>query len=297
MNLTRFFTVFTQLFLSCGVITGLYFFCESKTCGFRPYLILSNLPNDPRWDMPELTPEEQKNVETLLNQRFRFLGSGGWCFAFLGEDRKTVLKFYRHTHLGPLEIAKNFSFQKLLLKSPTLPRDSSYFQEFTFNSCALMYREMKERTGLLYVHLNKTEGKHKPVTLIDNIGVQHVIDLDKTEFVLQKRADLLIPHIHALASQNKMSEAKACLEDILLCLRQIYQKGIKDHDTSLRNNFGFTDQGAIALDLSSFGQDLTLQNLDTYQSVIRIKTKRLSHYLKKYQPELYAHFEQKLCEL
>jgi hypothetical protein len=286
-----------KLFVLAALITGLGLFCDSQTKGFRPYLIVSNLPNDPRWEVPPLAKEEQKQINCLLDQPFTYLGAGGWCIAFLGEDRKTVLKFYRHNHLLPETLIKDFSFEKLLMKTKPLPQDASYHQEFNFKSCTLLYKESRELTGLLYIHLNKTEGLHKPVTLIDNVGVRHTIDLDKTEFVVQKKARLLLEHIDDLAKHNKKEEAKCCLDDMLACLLSLYKRGHRDYDHSLRNNFGYTEDGAVTLDLSSFGFDESLKKLGEYRKEVVIKTRRLSRFLEKNHKDLSDYFEQKLNEV
>ncbi|MBS0605169.1 MAG: hypothetical protein JSS60_09080 [Verrucomicrobia bacterium] len=297
MKIKKRLTLLVKVLAAAAVFAGLQQFCESQTKGFRPYLIVSNLPNDPRWDVPPLAEEEKKRIDALLDQPFTFLGSGGWCIAFLGEDKKTVLKFYRHSHLRPSTILREFSFEKLLMKCAPWPQGAPYFQEFNFKSCALLYKEAKERTGLLYVHLNKTEGMHKPVTLIDNIGVRHTIDLDKTEFLVQKKAELLMPHIHRLAKEKKIEEAKRCLDDMIECLLAIYKKGARDYDHSLRNNFGYTEDGAVTLDLSSFGPDESLMKPGEYRKEIVVKTRRLSRYLDKNHHDLYIYFEGRLSEL
>ncbi len=280
-----------------AALVGIKFFCDFQTKGFRPYLILSNLPNDPRWEVPALSTEEQKNVDALLDQKFTFLGTGGWCYAFLGEDQTTVLKFYKHCHLLPSTIRREFSFEKLLLRAAPWPENAPYFQEFNFKSCMLMYREAKERTGLLYVHLNKTEGKHKSVTLIDNVGVKHAIDLDKTEFVVQKKAELLVPHLQKLMDQQKCDEAKRCIDNLIECLHTFYQKGIRDYDKSIRKNFGFIGEFAVSLDISSFGPDPSLKDPGLHRKEIALKTHRVARWLKKHHPALHSHYENRLSTI
>jgi hypothetical protein len=297
MEIKKVLTHFLKFLGAAALCCGLYLFCEKQTQGFRPYLILSNLPNDPRWEIPPLSTEEQNKIDALLDQPFTFLGSGGWCYAFLGKDQKTVLKFFRHTHLSPLSILKNFSFDKLLFKSLPLPQNIEYFQEFNFNSCMLLWNKVRERSGLIYVHLNKTRNLHKPVTLIDSIGVCHQINLDKTEFVIQKKAELLIPHLASLIKQQKIEETKSAIDDMLNCLLSLYKSGVRDHDTSLRHNFGYTDDGAITLDLSSFGFDESLKDSSLYKKEIVFKTKRLKHWLKKYHPDLFTYYEERLNEI
>lgn len=297
MNLKKVARLFAKLLIAVMIFTALAYFCNKQTKGFRPYLILSDLPNDSRWEVPPLNLEEQKQIDTLLDQSFTYLGSGGWCYAFLGQDKKTVLKFYRHTHLLLPSIMQEFSLQKLLLKSPRLSPGTSYFQEFNFKSCILLYTQAKERTGLQYVHLNKTEGLHKPVTLFDNIGVKHIIDLDKTEFVVQKKADLLLPHIDRLVAEKNMTQAKQCIDDIIECLLTFYKLGARDYDSSLRNNFGYIEEGAVSLDLSSFGIDETLKKPGEYRKELVIKTRELSRFLRKNHEPLHHYLEERLSEI
>lgn len=279
------------------VIFGLSYFCKTQTKGFRTYFILSNLPNEPRWEAPPLSQAEQSHIDSLLDQPFTYLGSGGWCYAFLGEDQKTVLKFFKHEHFFLSTILRNFSFNKLLMQSSPWPKETPYFQEFNFKSCTLLYKEAKERTGLLYLHLNKTKGLHKPVRLIDNIGVRHTIDLDKTEFVVQKRAELLFDHINRLAKEQKIETAKHSLDDMIDCLLTLFKRGARDLDLSLHNNFGYTEDGAITLDLSSFELDESLKSPGNYRKELIVKTRWLSRFLNKNHPDLYTHFENRLSEI
>ena len=287
-----------KLLLATAIFMGLQKFCYQQTRGFRPYWILSNLPNDPRWEVPPLSEKEQKEIDALLDQPFTFLGCGGWTFAFLGQDKKTVLKFYRHTHLRPQEMLKDFSLKKLFLQSDPWPPNTGYFQEFNFKSCSLLYSLVKERTGILYVHINKTQGKHKPVTLYDNIGIRHTIDLDKTEFVVQKKAELVFPHLEKLAKEKKFEEANHCVDEMFNCLLVLCKNGLRDCDRSMKNNFGYTEDGAVTLDLSSFIIDEELKNPGHYRKEIMYKTHKMAHILRKHYPsEISAHCEKRLCEI
>jgi hypothetical protein len=103
--------------------------------------------------------------------------------------------------------------------------------------------------------------------------------------------------LEQLISQQKIHEAKHCIDDILDCLLMLYKSGVRDYDTSLRHNFGFTEEGAITLDLSSFGFDESIKTPANYKKEIVIKTKRLSHWLKKYHPDLFLYYDRRLNEL
>ena len=136
-----------RFLLFIGLATSLYFFTESQTEGFRYYHLISNLPNEPRWDVPPPSDEEMTRINQLLEQPFTFLGSGGWCYAFLGQDQKTVIKFFKHSHLYPSNILRDFSFKKLFLKSPPNNYAPYYFQPFNFISCTLLYSKLQDNRG------------------------------------------------------------------------------------------------------------------------------------------------------
>ncbi len=104
-----------RLVCSVLIFIGIYYFCESQTQGFRLQEILSDIPNHPRWETKPLSLEDQKTVEAKLKQTFRYLGSGEQSHAFLGEDQKTVLKFFRHNDLSMLKILKWFPSSKYVL--------------------------------------------------------------------------------------------------------------------------------------------------------------------------------------
>ena len=90
---------------------GLAYFCEAQTKGFRLQEILSDIPNNPSWDVEPLLAEQQKEVVQNLNQKFHYLGSGNQSHAFLGEDGKTVLKFFRHNDLSLMKILVSYQLK------------------------------------------------------------------------------------------------------------------------------------------------------------------------------------------
>jgi hypothetical protein len=278
-------------------LTGIYFFCEHQTQGFRYYQLVSNIPNDIRWQTPSLTIEERQTVDRLLDQTFTYLGKGAFCYAFLGQDQKTVLKFYSHDHLNLSALFHNFSWEKLLLKS-SLAAGFTPHQEFCFKSCKLLYSKAREKTGLIYIHLNKTHDLRKQITLIDNIGVRHTIDVNATEFVLQQRAESLIQYIDRSVQENKNQNALCAIDNYFNLLLSISKLGIRDLDRSFRNNFGILENGSvITIDISSFSEDKSLQRPAVYKKEIILKSQNLAKWLKRHHPDLFNYYDEKLTSL
>lgn len=249
------FSLTLILFLGAG------FLLETRTQGFRLAHFLTELPKDKRWQNSPLSSE----VEARLHQPFTFLGKGGWCYAFLGEDQKTVVKFFR--------------------------KDTAI--ELPFNSCSLLYKEAQEKTGLLYVHIQETKGCGALI-LYDPIGIIHSLELDKCAFVVQERADLIFSRLGSLMRQGDFAGAKKSIDTFLDCLSALHKQGLKDLDRSFTNNFGFVGEKAVALDVSSFVKDPLLQRPGAYKKETIRKVESLSRWLRKHYPELSEYCEERL---
>lgn len=273
------------LFLGMGVLLTV------KRGNFHFYEIESNLANDVKWEVAPLGVAEQQEVDLRLNQPFYYFGSGGQSIAFLGEDNKTVLKFFKHGHLRP----------QLLLKLVPLPKFLEMWRLRTllkternltpiFESVLLAYRELKEETGILYLHLNKRQKQHPTVKLIDSTGYVHFLDLNGTEFLVQNRAECLLEHIDALMVQNEFVQAEKTIDTLLNSLASLMQRGIGTSDPALRRNVGFYNDQLLFFDIGSFIRDPELKKGEIAYYEIVQKTKRLSRWLKKHHPSLYTYF-------
>src|SRR5271166_494426 len=114
-------------------------FCHRQTEGFRLQKIASQLPYRADW----ATPPASKAIQTLLSQPYRFLGSGGQCYAFVSQDGTAVIKFFKHHHMRP---------SRLLLPKQKQQRKERL--ENLFSSFKIANDLLKEETALLFLHLN-----------------------------------------------------------------------------------------------------------------------------------------------
>jgi len=302
-----------KLFLTVLVYVGLEQLIELKTHGFCLSRIQSNdLPHQERWETPPLTPEGKAQVEHLLQQPFYLIGAGSECFAFLSEDGKTVIKFFKLDKLRPVYLHRGLFLEDYSDYAGTLsPREYSppFFKknvsrllgirEFrlqrTFSSIHLAYNELKEYTGLIYLHLNPGEEFQKPLTLYDSCGIAHEIDLNRAKFVLQQCATPLIPHFETILTQGKIKEAKTCIDTLLELLLTRCQKGIADRDIVSRN-FGYIGNKAIEIDTGSFSKMATMKEKWLYRQELLYATLDLREWLKKHSPELAKYLEEQVDE-
>ena len=147
---------------------------------------------------------------------FTYLGSGARCYVFISEDRSAVIKFFKHHHMRPRHIIHKIPLTKGLEKKRAkvigIP-EKMLFALFT--SCKLANEHLKEESGLIGVHLNKTKDFNQSLTLIDKLGIRHEIDPNTVEFIIQKKAQPIFKKIAQLMKQGNICGAKQAVRAYL----------------------------------------------------------------------------------
>jgi len=277
------------LFILCSV--GISTVCQMQTNGFRLQEILSDIPNNSAWEVDPLTDQQQKEVIQNLNQTFYYLGSGKQSHAFLGEDQKTVLKFFRHNDLSLMKIVKHLSPEKWLWRLI-----KNYDPRQVFDSCKLAYLDLQDETGISYLHINKTRDQFKPVVLVDNSGVSHTINLDTTEFMVQDYCELATRRIAARMKSKDLEGAKESVKALLASIEDWSRRGILIDNPALKRNIGFCKDKVIMLDVGSLRKESSARTEERIQQEVKRTTRGLARWIYKKYPELYLCFEKELAK-
>lgn len=261
-------------------------FCHKQTRGFAMQKILSHLPTDE--EAFPLSDGDYAHIDTLLAEPFTFLHSGGQCYAFISEDKTTVLKLFKQHHLRWWRLLRALPLPAFFepLRAQQLQKMEHYSPLF-LESCTIAYRDFKEQSGLIYLHLNKTRHFNRKATLIDPLGIAHTLDLDNTQFALQKKAQLCYPKFRQLLKEGNLADAKACIDSLFALIGNRERKGIRDRDPHIRKNIGFIGNQAIEIDIGSF----TRAAPDALGSEWAKTTRRLLAYLTKHNTELSHYLE------
>ena len=216
------------------IVTTSIWFNRQKSLTFSVERISSNLAPRAEWKVT-LSDAEKQQLDTIFGQNYHYLASGTQSYAFLSEDGRYVLKFFRMKHLLP-------SFSDYL-KGRTQRRKENLTA--IFNAHKLAYDELREESGLVFIHLNKTQDLQKTITIVDRLGREHLIDLDKFEFVVQERAELLFTRLKKLPP----AEAREAAAAVLALVRRRIEKGFADQDKAVSHNYGFVGDRPIHLDI------------------------------------------------
>lgn len=240
-----------------------------KKSGFSVKKLSLNVGDHPEW---EITPEK-KDLELfnqLLLQKFTYLDRGSQSFAFVSADQKYVIKFFNMKHLTPKTVLKLVPFQ-FSYKTRKLDNRQKRLEE-TFSTIKSAYEELKEETGLLFVHLNNSKELHQKITLVDRQGKEWLVDLNKTAFIVQEKAQVFLKHFHELIQKKDFEGLERAEQLILDLIGRRCQKGFLDNDKGVIKNFGFVGNRAIQIDIGELVKDEKIKTNASFE-IKRVQNK------------------------
>ncbi len=289
------FKRFKQFFLICGAILSFYAierFCHRETDGFALVNIYS-----PEKALKHRTKPHSNEIIPLLNQKFHYLTCGSQSYVFISEDQEYVLKFFKfqHMRIPPfLEfIPLPTRFDQIREKKKEKKR---LVREKTLESYYLAFSHFQNESGLLYVHLDSTDFLNLKVPIYDKIGIRHEIELDKVEFVLQKRANLVHDTLKNWVAKGDLPRAEKALNHLLKLAAKRCKRGLGDIDPDFSTNFGFTGDQPIQIDPGRLFRDMTCSDPKNYTlEMIRI-TRDFRQWILENCPELLPSFDETMQE-
>jgi hypothetical protein len=213
---------------------------HNKTIGFSVKKITSNFAYNPDWVIPEPQGQEFDQLQSIFHQKFKYLASGSQSYAFVSEDGKYVIKFFRMKHLIP-------SIRDYLKPGRLEHRRQNLIS--IFGAHKLAYDELREDSGLVYLHLNKTQHLNTKLKATDRLGRSYEVDLDKTEFVVQKKAELIFDRLKKLLDKGDRAGADKAIASMLQMIKRQLDMKIVDQDKAVRNNYGFIGDQPVHLDI------------------------------------------------
>lgn len=264
-----------RLFISLSLLLLIGFSIKGilrMTDDFRLSGITHEMSIKEEWKIDPLSENEKTRLKHIFAQKFIYLGKGAQSYAFVSHDNQYVLKFFKFKHLRPnflLNIVPSVGFLSDWKEGEVKRKEEKL--NGVFNAYRLAWEVHRDRSGLIFIHLNKTDDLNQSVHLQDKIGLNWNVDLDTVNFVLQKRADTSRKVIYDLLSQGKVEEAKHCIRKIFELYKEEYNKGIFDHDHGVMHNTGFVGLEPIHLDVGKLYNDPSIKEpKNAYLDIVKI---------------------------
>lgn len=187
-----------------------------------------------------LTPEKKGTIDGIVSQKFTYVTQGSTHEVFLSEDGKYILKLFLDK---PRKKALPI-FSKL-----GEIRKSHKRKKRNFEGCMNAYYLLKEETGMIYYHFAPTDCFTSPLILINKFGEKREINLDITEFFLQKKAVVTFDYLDTCLALNQIEKASSAIKKLLDFTVALYRQGIVMVDLQLISNFGFIDDLPTRIDI------------------------------------------------
>ena len=228
-------------------------------------------------------PSFSQETLALFKQPYFYLSKGRQCFVFVSLDGKTVIKFFNYDRF------RFPSYLALTSRLKAYAKKRSMRFQTTFNSLQIAEAYLKEETGLIALHLQKSNNLPF-LTIFDPSSRCRIIDLNRVAFLVQKRALPLSSEIY----KRKMNDI---IDAYCSFLKTRCEKKISDDDRDCMLNFGFDQNRLINLDPGRLFFSNRFNSREGIEKEIRIATKRLHKYLMRKNPKWLPYLEQRVEEL
>lgn len=283
---------FLSIGISLTVLVGTIYLLNRNKPGFSLDKICSTFEPSKKWAIAKSSEMEKEEICETLFQDFNYLGSGEECIAFLSSDGKYVLKFFRTKNLTPKNWLKLIPLPGLeQYRFKKIDKRILRHQEL-FTSYKMAYEDLREESGLVYIHLNKTKDLHMKIRLYDRMRRCYRINLDDYEFILQKKGQLVFDRLTSLMQKGDREGALEALNILLKHVVKQCKKGFIDKDIEINPNYGFVGDKVIHFDVGRVVRDEAAQNPSYYQREVLRVGEKLEEWLKVQYPELLPGLEE-----
>jgi hypothetical protein len=192
-----------------------------------------------------------EETRDALSQPYHYLARGKQCYAFESQDGRYILKLPRMDRYGiPLWLQAGKIFFSRYREA--LEKDHLARRAFLFESFRLSFRDLKEETAVLALHLEPTVSTGKRVLLKNRLGFSYWLPLDRAIFVLQEKKSLLSRALQEALAQGNKQLANQMVEAWVAVVAARARQGILNKDGSFLRNFGYAEGKAYQIDIGSF---------------------------------------------
>lgn len=289
--LLTFFISLAVIILGYGGIRTYY----AWTDGFQLSNIERTVQFDEPWSLRQATRAEAALLDNLSKQTFTYLGKGCQSYVFESADGLYVLKFVKH---------QRFRTKPWLDMLAFIPYFDSYRNERLDHKKDKLskllvgwqtaYNQLPKETGVAFVHLNEQDPLPYNVKIVDKMGYSYTIPLQSTQFMVQRKVEMLCPYLERLIVNGQKTEAQIFLDRILSMISGFYMKGFADYDYAIMQNTGVYDGYPVPFDVGQLVRDDTASQEAHYKQALFNKTYRFKVWLGEKSPELREYLEKRL---
>jgi hypothetical protein len=241
--------------------------------------------------------KELEELQGVFAQSFSFLNEGGEFYVFVSQDQKYVIKFFKVRRLTPKYWLNYIPIPWLDKKRISKVDERERIRLETFQGLKLAFEKFRYQSGLVFLHLFRTDYLKIKIKVIDAQGKSHKISLDSVPFVLQKRVTMLPDYISMLIKEDREDDAVRALCQILDLVKESCLCGFVDDSETVECDYGFIEERAVRV---GGGRLLREEPGSSFRSVLREvfrASKAIEAWLVRNHPSLVPKFQDEVQDL
>ena len=264
---------------------------QMLTHGFRKEKIKVKLQKSSKI----LDSEKNKKVLKILSQNFYYLDKGCQTYVFESENKEYVLKFIRFSRY---KMPFWMNFTKICEKGKDYynQRQSQRQKRFfsTMRSYEITDEFLKKETGVIYVHLKKTN-LNKIVKFFDKTKRSFDINVNDFGYILQRKAQPFEKYLKKISKSNK--DIEIVFNSFVDLTLEMFEKKIVNKDYNSVRNTGVLDNKIICTDVGSFYENNHLDKYWVFHDEFTSFTKMIRKWFIKNSPEKLHIIDKKINEI
>ncbi|MBM3197823.1 MAG: hypothetical protein FJZ58_01025 [Chlamydiae bacterium] len=237
--------------------------------------------------------QEIREVRDMLSQPYTFLTEGKEEYVFVSRDQKYVLKFFNMRKMTPKYWLRHVPLPWLDGRRLKKVEERERMREEVFRSLKISFEQFRYQTGLMFLHLFKTDYLQTKVCVKDKWGISHYIPMDAVPFALQRKATPLSEHIDHLVKEGKEEETIHSLCQVLELVQEACERGFSDPSDRVRDHYGFIQGRPILIGGRLVQNESLMQPDNVLREVFRV-SRLLESWLEKCYPELLPSFQSEI---
>jgi len=128
------------------------------------------------------------------------------------------------------------------------------------------------------------------------LHIEHRIDLNEFDFVVQRKAELAYDYINRTMLQGNLKEAKKSINNIIEFIIRYSKKGYRDRDPNIKTNCGMLDGQPILIDVGKLIKDKEIKTREQINQVLLEICQPFNAWLQRTHPVLAVHLEEELLK-
>jgi hypothetical protein len=239
------------------------------------------------------TAAKEKEVTEILNQPFLYCGQGSTSKAYVSTDGQFVIKCFLQS-----EFISKKSWSIPVIKKLANRRKELRVKYNRIFGPIYAYQNIPKESGLIYYQFIRPSNHfHQQVQLIEKDGSTVWLDLNQTEFLIQKKAVLVSDYLRAHVIQGDLEGAKSGLAKLLWMAKNLYDQGIVLVTLQFLDNFGFVGDDPMRIDVEHISFDANWK--ETGKAHMSQELAKFRSWIVEHTPQLILFFneiEKKILE-